>query len=89
MDISARSSRKKQSLGIFYILLFFCMCNVARVCSVRYRYSRYRYRRRTEPTELSGTGIDVVTNLPNCPVPVSEVYRADEVCGTGIDAVPN
>ena len=30
---------------------------------------------RTELIEVSGTGIDVVPNLPKCPVPVSEVYR--------------
>ena len=58
-----------------------------RVCSVRYRYSRYRYRCRTELTEVSGTGIDVVPNLPKCPVPVLEVYqtyRSTKVCtGTG------
>ena len=33
-----------------------------RVCSVRYRYSRYRCGCRTELTEVSGTGIDVVPN---------------------------
>ena len=40
------------------------------MCSVRYRCSRYRYGCRTELTEVSGTGIDVVPNLPKCPVPV-------------------
>ena len=55
--------------------------NIARVCSVRYRYSRYRYGCRTELTEVSGTGmkvwtgtggtgIHIVPNLPKCPVPV-------------------
>ena len=46
-----------------------------RVCSVRYRYSRYRYGCRTEVTEMSGTGIDVAPNLPKCPVPVLMLYR--------------
>ena len=45
-----------------------------RVCSVRYRYCRYRYGCHTELTEVSGTGIDVVPNLPKCPVPVL-MYR--------------
>ena len=31
---------------------------------------RYRYWCCTEATEVSGTGIDVVRNLPKCPVPV-------------------
>ena len=35
-----------------------------------YRSIRYRYWCRTELTEVSGTGIDVVPNLPKCPVPV-------------------
>ena len=40
---------------------------------------------------MSGTGIDVVPNLPKCPVPVlmlCRTYRI-EVSGTGIDVVPN
>ena len=52
-----------------------------RVCSVRYRYSRYRYGCRP--------------NVPKCPVPVSILYRnygsGIKVCtgtgGTGIDVV--
>ena len=55
------------------IASFFCM-NDASVCSVRYRYSRYRYGC-TEITEVSGTGIDVVPKLPKCPVPVLMLYR--------------
>ena len=47
----------------------------SRVCSVRYRYFRYRYGCRTEVTELPGIGIDVVPNLPKCPVPVLILYR--------------
>ena len=47
--------------------------NVLMVCSVRFRCSRCRYGCRTELTKVSGTGIDVVPNLPN------------EVSGTGID----
>ena len=47
---------------------------LSRVCSVRYRYSRYRYGCRTELTEVSGTGIDV-PNLPKCQVPVLMLYR--------------
>ena len=57
---------------------------IPRVCSVWYRYSRYRYGCRTELTEVSGTGIEVVPNftevfgpglgdvpnLPKCPAPV-------------------
>ena len=40
---------------------------ITSVCSVRYRYFRYRYECRTELTEVSGTGIDVVPNSPKCP----------------------
>ena len=40
-----------------------------------YRFRRYRYPCRTELTEVSGTGIDVVPNLPRCPVPVLKSYR--------------
>ena len=40
-----------------------------------YRSVRYRYGYRTELTEVSGTGIDVVPNLPKCPVPVWISYR--------------
>ena len=47
---------------------------IARVCSVRYRYSRYRYGCRTELTEVSVTSIDVAPNFPKCPVPVV-MYR--------------
>ena len=57
-------SRSDQNLKLY----------IARVCSVRYRYSRYRYGCRTEITEVSGTGIDVVPNLPKCLVPVL-MYR--------------
>ena len=50
---------------------------MSRVCSVRYRYSRYRYGYRTELTEVAGTGVDAVPNLPKCPVPVytGGIYR--------------
>ena len=42
-----------------------------------YRSVWYRYWRRTELTEVSGTGIDVVPNLPKYPVPViPAVYTA-------------
>ena len=51
------------------------MLKIPRVCSVRYRYSRYRYGCRTELTEVSGTGIDVAPNLPKGPVPVLMLYR--------------
>ena len=68
-----------------------------------YRYRRYRYWCPTEHTEVSGTAIDVVPNLPKCPVPVLMSYRTyrsvryrywcrtefTEVSGTGIDVVPN
>ena len=47
-----------------------------------YRGVRYRL------TEVSGTGIDVVPNLPKCPVPVFTSYQLAEVSGTGIDVVP-
>ena len=61
-------------------------------------YAWYRYGCRTELTKVSGTGIDVVPNLPKCPVPVlmyrnywSVRYRwygcrteLTEVSGTGI-----
>ena len=68
-----------------------------------YRYRRYRYPCRTEVTEVSGAGIDVVPKLPKCPVPVLMSYRTyrsiryrypcctevTEVSGTGIDVVQN
>ena len=38
------------------------------MCSVRYGYARYWHECRTELTEVSGTGIDVVPNLWKCPV---------------------
>ena len=67
-----------------------------------YRSVRYRYWCRTEVTEVHGTSIDVVPNLPKCPVPVLMSYRSylsvryrywcrtelNEVSGTSID-VPN
>ena len=40
-------------------------------------------------TGTAGIGIDVVPNLPKCPVPVLMSYRLTEVPGTGIDVVPN
>ena len=46
------------------------LSKIARMCSVRYRYSRYRYGYRTELIEVSGTGVDVVLSLPKCPEPV-------------------
>ena len=39
-----------------------------------YRYRRYRHPYRTEVTELSGTGIDVVPKFPKCSVPVLTSY---------------
>ena len=76
------------------------MFYISRVCSVRYRYSRYRYGCRTGLTEVSGTGIDVVPNLPKGP---ERYWRCTEVvavsgtgtgvctgtAGTGIDVIPN
>ena len=72
------------------------------VCSVRYRYSRYRYGCRTELPQVSGTGIDIVPNLPKCLVPLLMSYltyrsvhyrywcrtELTDVSGTGIDFVP-
>ena len=49
---------------------------ISRMCSIRYRYSRYRSGYHTELTEVSGTGIDVVRNLPKCLVPVLISYRS-------------
>ena len=40
-----------------------------------YRYCRYRYWCRTELTEGSGTGVEVVPNLPEFPVSVLIGYR--------------
>ena len=40
-----------------------------------YRYRRYRYPYRTELTQVSGTGVDVVPNLPKCQVPALVSYR--------------
>ena len=70
--------------------------------TVRYRYEslygyrRYRYSYRTELTEVSGTGIDVVPKLPNYPVPVSMSYRSYRTVRyrlyrryTSVRAIPN
>ena len=57
------------------------------MCSVN-RYARYRFGCRTELTEVSGTGIDAVPNLQNCPVPVFMLYQLTEVSGTSINVVP-
>ena len=57
-----------------WVTLVFDWWNIARVYSVRCRYSRYRYGCRTELTQVSGTGIDVVPNILKCPVPVL-MYR--------------
>ena len=51
-----------------------------------YRYRRYRYPCRTELTEVSGTVIDVIPNLPKCPVPVIPAvclgaYRTEHTLG--------
>ena len=35
-----------------------------------YRYWRYRYPYRTKLTEVSGTGVNFLSNLRKCPVPV-------------------
>ena len=40
-----------------------------------YRHRRYRYPYRTELTEVFGTGMDIVPNLPKCAVPVLMSYR--------------
>ena len=56
-----------------------------------------RYGCRTELTEVSGTDMDVVPNLPKCPAPVLMLYRncrsGMKVCtgtgDTGIHIVPN
>ena len=72
-------------------------------CPVPDRYRRYRYWCRTELTEVSGTGIEVVPNLPKGPVPVLMSYgtyrsvwyryscstELTEVSGTSFDVVPN
>ena len=48
---------------------------------------RYQYPCGTELTEVSGTGIDVMPNLPKCPVPVYWCTELAEVSGTGIDVL--
>ena len=47
-----------------------------RVCSVGYIGTWGIFGGRTALTELSGTGIEVIPNLPYCRVPVSSSYRA-------------
>ena len=54
-----------------------------------YQSVRYRYWCCTEVTEVSGTGIDVVPNLPECLVPVLMLYRNYWSIWYGIDVVPN
>ena len=77
-----------------------CHSDNTYLCSVRYRYSRYRYECRTELTEVSGTSIDVVPKLPRCRYRYESLYRyrrcrypcrteLTEVSGTDIDVVPN
>ena len=44
---------------------------------------------RTELTEVSGSGIEIVQNLPKYRVPVSNFTELAEVSGTGIETVPN
>ena len=53
-----------------------------------YRCVRYRYGGCIEHAEVSGTGVDVVPNLPKGPAPVSMSYRLTEWSYTGIDALP-
>ena len=54
-----------------------------------YRSVRYRYWCRTELTEVSGTGIDVVPNSPKCPVTYWCRIKLTKLSGTGISVVPN
>ena len=91
----------REALPASRIELVLINSSIAKVSSVRYRYSRYRYGSRTELTEVSSEGVDVVPNLPKCPVPVL-VYRTyrsiryrylcrterTELTGTGMDGVP-
>ena len=54
------------------VWMFYWTCRSDRKRYERlYRYRRYRYPYRTELSKVSGTGISVVPNLPNCPVPVT------------------
>ena len=48
-----------------------------------YGIVRYPYLCRTELTEVSGTGIDVVRKFPKRPVPVLMCTELTEVSGTG------
>ena len=75
--VHRRSNDRVGAVTCFFKLYhnFSSNINIPRVCSVRYRYFRYRYGCRTEITEVSGTGIDVAPNLPKCPVPVLMLYR--------------
>ena len=76
IDVFAKQKKKNdknETLKTDMCFLSFIFHSFFRVCSVRYRYSRYRYGYRTELTEVTGSGIDV-PNLPKCPVPVL-LYR--------------
>ena len=81
--------------GICETYIYIYIYAVARVCSVRYRYARYR-NGCAELTKVSGTSIDVPI-LPKCPVPVLVLYptyrSGMKDCtgtgGTGIHIVPN
>ena len=65
--------------------------------SVRYRYGWCIDTGTNSGTDVhndrgtGGTGIDVVPNLPKCPVPVLMYHGTElsDVPGTGIDVVPN
>ena len=77
IDVFAKQKKKNdknETLKTDMCFLSFIFHSFFRVCSVRYRYSRYRYGYRTELTEVTGSGIDV-PNLPKCPVPVLMLYR--------------
>ena len=76
-SISATRKQKKQMSCVRQYLRTAVQPYSTKVCSVRYRYSRYRNGCHTEVTEVSDTVIGVVPNLPKCPVPVSMLYQTD------------
>ena len=53
----------------------------SRVCFGRVSSARGIFGGRTEVTEMSGTGTEVVPNLPNCRVPVLKSYRNYPIVG--------
>ena len=65
-----------RSVRYRYLMLYRTYQSVRDWYESLYRYRWYRYPCRTEAAEVSGTGMDVVSKLQKCPVPVLMSYRS-------------